>query len=242
MIAGVSDAVFTTRRNNRTVMKRIHLFRTTGIVALLLTLAGNAAGENVDYSDPARWLSLPSYTLMDTDVFYLYPTACTNNEPAIRGVDDPCMAEGAQELFERELPMFEKLGDVYAPYYSQASAYSSSLPQERRRELVSGAPRRDVFAAFDYYMEHYNLGRPFILVGSCQGAEVLLQLLSEYINESSPSFGRMRTAYLIGCPIPEDFLLLNPHLQLARTLDGNGFFILPAGGVSAVPESEPQKQ
>jgi len=152
------------------------------------------------------------------------------------------MAEGALELFERELPVFEKLGDVYAPYYSQASAYRSSLPRERRRELVNGAPRRDVFAAFDYYMEHYNLGRPFILVGSCQGAEVLIQLLSEYISKDSPIYGRMRAAYLSDCDVPEDFLLSNPHLRLARTPDGDGFVISSAGDVSAVPGSELQKQ
>lgn len=224
------------------MMKRIHLLRAAVIAALLFAFAGNAAGESAEYSDPARWLSLPSYTLMDTDIFYLYPTACRNEEAAIRGVDDPCMAEGALELFEREIPFLEKLGDVYAPYYSQASAYRSSLPRERRRELVNGAPRRDVFAAFDYYMEHYNLGRPFILVGSCQGAEVLIQLLSEYMHKDSPLSGRMRAAYLSDCDVPEDFLLSNPHLRLARTPDGDGFVISSAGDVSAVPGSELQKQ
>jgi len=223
-------------------MKRMTLLRATVIVAMLFTCAGYAAGENAEYSDPARWLSLPSYTLMDIDVFYLYPTACRNGEAAIRDVDDPCMVEGARELFEREVPVFEKLGDVYAPYYSQASAYRSSLPQERRRELVNGAPRRDVFAAFDYYMEHYNLGRPFILAGSCQGAEVLLLLLSEYVDRDSPLFGRMRAAYLSGCAVPEDFLLSNPHFRLARTQDGDGFVISRTGDVSVVPGNLPQKE
>ena len=226
----------------RNVMKGIHFLRAAVFAALLFTFTGNAvAGENTEYSDPARWLSLPSYTLMDTDVFYLYPTACRNDEDAIRSVGDPCMAEGALELFEREIPVFEKLGDVYAPYYSQASAYRSSLPQEQRRKLVNGAPRRDVFAAFDYYMEHYNLGRPFILVGSCQGAEVLLLLLSEYVTRDSQLFGRMRAAYLSGCDVPENFLLSNPHFRLVRAPDGDGFVIFSAGDVSAVPGSVPQK-
>ena len=220
-------------------MKRIHL---AVLVALLCTFTGYAAGEGAEYSDPARWLSLPSYTLMDTDVFYLYPTACRKGEDAIRDVGDPCMAEGAQEIFEREAPLFEKLGDIYAPYYSQSSAYRSSLPRETRRELVLGAPRRDVFAAFDYYMEHYNLGRPFILVGSCQGAEVLLQLISEYMHKDSPLSGRMRAAYLGDCAVPEDFLLLNPHLRLAKTPAGDGFVISSAGDVSAVSGSAPRRQ
>jgi hypothetical protein len=212
------------------------------LVVILGLCASAAARETPDYSDPARWLALPSYTATDTDVFYLYPTACGAKVHTICGAEDPCMREGAQAHFERQIPLFEDMGDVYAPYYSQAAGYANqeASPAERRK-LASGAPGRDVFAAFEYYMEHYNLDRPFIFVGASQGAEILLHLLSGYMAENSSLFRKMRAAYLIDCAISDEYLRANPHLRFARTSDGDGIIISWSGSLSGVPQ-EPLKR
>ncbi len=219
--------------------------RCVPIIALLalFMFSGRLAAQGApDYSDPARWLALPSYTSMDTDIFYLYPTACGTKEHTVCGADDPCMREGAQAHFERQLPLFESLGDVYAPYYSQAAGYENPASTIDRRFLVSGAPGRDVFAAFEYYLKNYNLDRPFILVGASQGAEILLHLLSEYMVKHPPLLRKMRVAYLIDCAVSDEFLRSNPHLRFARPPDGDGYVVSWSGGVSCVPEVSLQRQ
>lgn len=219
-------------------MKRYSILCVLVFVLGLCTPAG--AHGAPDYSDPARWLALPSYTSMDTDIFYLYPTACGAKGHTVCGAEDPCMQEGAQAHFERQLPLFENLGDVYAPYYSQAAGYANPASAADRSKLVCGAPGRDVFAAFEYYMDNYNLDRPFILVGASQGAEILLHLLSEYMAENPSLFRMMRGAYLIDCTVSDEYLRANPHLRFARTSDGGGFIVSWSGSVSGVPGTSPE--
>ena len=38
-------------------------------------------------------------------------------------------------------------------------------------KFLGEIPKADVFAAFDYYIKHYNNGRPFILAGHSQGSQ-----------------------------------------------------------------------
>ena len=45
-------------------------------------------------------------------------------------------------------------------------------------EHIAGIPTLDGTAAFDYYIKHYNNGRPFILLGHSQGSTVMTNLLS----------------------------------------------------------------
>jgi pimeloyl-ACP methyl ester carboxylesterase len=55
--------------------------------------------------------------------------------------------------------------------------------------------------AFDYYMEHENNGRPFLLAGHSQGGIHALQLLEQRI-DGTPLAAKMVVAYLPGVPIP----------------------------------------
>jgi hypothetical protein len=74
------------------------------------------------------------------------------------------MLKGAQVDFQRQASAFETACTVYAPYYRQADAASrAALPQVEQDKIVGSAPTADGIAAFDYYIERYNNGRPFIL-------------------------------------------------------------------------------
>jgi hypothetical protein len=83
----------------------------------------------------------------------------------------------------------------------------------------------DVFAAFDYYIKHYNNGRPFILAGHSQGSNELAYLLSEYMKENPRVYARMIAAYVIGYSITADYLAKNPHLKFAEGPDDTGVII-----------------
>ncbi len=192
-------------------------------IAFFCFQAGNTAAQsNVDYSNPARWISAPSDNKDPVDVFYLYPTAWTptSNTQLYSDIDEPSMLTSAAAVFERQATAFGPLANLYAPYYRQANAnITLGLPIDQQTEILSGVPKEDVFAALDYYFENLNDGRPFILAGHSQGSNVMLFVLSEYMKEHPEIYDRMVAAYAIGYSVTEDFLAANPHLGFANGSD-----------------------
>ena len=80
---------------------------------------------------------------------------------------------------------------------------------------VAGIPTLDVLAAFDYYIKHYNNGRPFILAAHSQGSNILINLLAGYMKDHPDVYSRMIAAYVIGYPVTAQYLADNPHLKFA---------------------------
>lgn len=185
--------------------------------------------EATDYSIAKHWLALPTSADKAVDVFYLYPTAwhkINKNEPNICAINNPSMLRGAKGAYERQATAFETVGNIYAPYYRQANAkYYLSLSMKEREKLLSQGPKEDAFAAFDYYIKHYNKGRPFILASHSQGSILMLQLLSEYMKDHPDAYSRMIAAYVIGYSVTDEYLRENPHLKFAQGPDDIGVII-----------------
>lgn len=209
---------------------------TAVIVQRLLVKSGlideaKSAPEAVvtDYSSAANWLSLPETAEYDVDVFYLCPTAYyrfSPDDPVVCGIDNPLMRTNAASAYNRQATAFSTVGNIYAPYYRQPDAVTSlSLSEEDKDQLLCGVTKEDVFSAFDYYIEHYNNGRPFILAGHSLGSNMLLYLLSEYMEEHPDVYERMIAAYVIGYSVTEDYLAANPHLKFAESADDTGVII-----------------
>jgi hypothetical protein len=78
----------------------------------------------------------------------------------------------------------------------------------------------DVRAAFLYYLEHWNNGRPFIIAGHSQGGRQSMYLLRDMI-ENTPLEQRLVAAYLIGWPVKTGFY---QHLKPCKTPDETGCF------------------
>lgn len=182
-----------------------------------------------DYAKGEYWLSLPADNTKDVDIFYVYPTAWfkeSQDEPNYCSIDNPMMLMGSQRAFDVQASAFETVGNVFAPYYRQADGvYTLSLSEEQRWDVMSGIPAKDVTAAFDYYIKHYNNGRPYILVGHSQGANVLLCLLQDYMRKNPAVYARMVCAYVIGYPVTADYLNANKHLKFAENADDLGVII-----------------
>lgn len=90
---------------------------------------------------------------------------------------------------------------------------------------IEGPPAVDVFAAFKYYLKHYNHGRPYILVGHSQGSDVLRYLLSDYMKTHPRVYSRMVAAYIVGQSITPRYLADNPHLKFARGAGDTGVIV-----------------
>lgn len=135
------------------------------------------------------------------------------------------MIHGATSAFQRQATVFETTGNIYAPFYRQASINILSLPLDQQQVIVGSTPKSDVFAAFDYYIKNHNNGRPFILAGHSQGSNILLFLLSEYMEQNPEVYERMVVAYVIGYSVTEDYLAQNPHLKFATGADDTGVIV-----------------
>lgn len=182
-----------------------------------------------DYSKPEHWLALPDAITKEVDVFYVYPTAwykVDSSEPNFCAIDNQIMLIGSQAAYNRQATAFETVGNIYAPYYRQADAYYTlSLPEDQRWDVVGSIPAKDVIAAFDYYIKHYNNGRPLILLGHSQGSSALLFLLKDYMYENPDVYERLICAYVIGYPVTAGFMDANKHLKFAEGADDLGVII-----------------
>ena len=186
---------------------------------------------NPDYSNAANWLALPSSTAAKkkVDVFYLSDTTYQKpdaNAPNIGTINDPQMQAGAKAAFSRTAAAFEPVGNIYAPYNRQVDAmYKKSLPIAQQNALEDGIPTSDAMSAFDYYIKHYNKGRPYILAGHSQGSNLLANILSDYMKKNPKVYKRMIAAYVIGYSITPDYLAQNPELKLADGPSDTGVIV-----------------
>ena len=213
--------------------KLISLLLVVMCLASILTGCANTNATSppvaTDYSKTEHWLALPSSVEKPVDVFFLYPSAWQKvnaNDPNICEIDNPMMLKNSKRALDRIATAFETVGNIYAPYYRQDDpAYALSLSLEELDKLVGGIPKTDVVAAFDYYIKHYNQGRPYILAGHSQGSNVMIYLLSEYMKKNPQVYKRMIAAYVIGWSITPDYLAANPHLKFAEGPDDTGVII-----------------
>ena len=183
-----------------------------------------------DYSNAANWLAMPTAQSCSADVIYFYPTVYTRTspdvEPVISDINNKGMRTGAADIFKKQATAFETAADIFAPYYRQADGvYALALSTDEKDALLSGAPLADAEAALDYYFDHYNNGRPYILAGHSQGSTVLRLLVADYMPKHPDRYKRMVAAYIIGYSIDKKYLAENPHLKFAERSDDTGVII-----------------
>ena len=145
------------------------------------------------------------------DVFFVHPTtylwrkqwnASLTDDKLNRFTDD--------KVIRGQASAFNKTARVYAPRYRQATLYSffdseESTNGEQAIDLAYG----DVKAAFEYYLEHYNRGRPIILAGHSQGTVHATRLLHDFFDDNAPLRRQLVAAYLVGYEVkPDEYQVL----------------------------------
>lgn len=213
---------------------RIVTYFITGLTVLLVIGCGSgdsvtpALAATPDYSQTANWLALSS-PIKNVDVFYVYPTAykkAASSDPDFCAINNPTMVQGAQSAFQRQATAFTPYANIFAPYYRQVDAtYQLSLPFDQQDENIRKVPGPDVLAAFEYYLRHYNNGRPFILAGHSQGSAVLKYILSGYMKAHPDVYQRMIAAYVVGQSITPRYLAQNSHLRFATGGSDTGVIV-----------------
>jgi hypothetical protein len=159
---------------------------------------------------------------------FLYPSAyqrANSSDPMICAINNPTMVSGAKLAYGRDATAFETDANIFAPYYQQADISVVTLPQAQQQAIVGGQPTTDATAAFDYYIKHYNKGRPFILAGHSQGSNVTVNLMADYMKKNPKVYKRMIAAYVPGWSITPAYLKQNPELRFATGPDDTGVII-----------------
>ena len=189
----------------------------------------NLVGVPTDYSDKNNWAHLPENTDNAVDTFFIYPTLYVNPEPdapTIVPVDDSMLSECVSEFYLEIPVLFEDITNLYEPFYRQSNLCAfTGMTLEEIMEFQSHEQRTDIYAALDYFFEHYNQGRPFILAGHSQGSLMLKMALSDYFREHTEYLERMVAAYIIGFPVTPDDLKANPALKFAEGADDTGVIV-----------------
>lgn len=193
-------------------------------IALFLALSVNAqlgAFEATDqppapdYSLESNWSSLPfrqdaadkipndetwvNDSLKDVDVFYIYPTLYMKGKTWNEDLSDKQLNKRIDEKPVRyQASVFNASCRVYVPRYRQAIIQAFYDSVEGPKALAFAYD--DVKRAFNYYLEHYNQGRPFIIASHSQGSHHARRLLKEMIDTTNLK-NRMVAAYVIGFAI-----------------------------------------
>ncbi len=189
----------------------------------------NLVGTPTDYSNRNNWVHLPENTDKEVDTFFVYPTVYVNpapDAPTIVPVEDELLRAGVMRHFNEAPQAFVDLTNLYEPYYRQSNLCAlGGLDHQEALEYLHREQRTDVYAALDYYFEHYNQGRPFILAGHSQGSMILKIALQDYFMEHVDYLERMVAAYVLGYSITTDDLKANPALKFAEGADDIGVII-----------------
>ena len=162
-----------------------------------------------DYGEENAWykeLNAPQGDNNSTaDVFYIAPTCVWDWQDAqgrvmhFEDVYNEDQRRALRPSLELAADIFADSYNFYAPYYRQITL-ESWMEGEDTVEKRFPYAMADVKRAFDYYLEHENGGRPFILAGFSQGAKAVVELLKDM---PSGVYERLVAAYVIGYNVSE---------------------------------------
>lgn len=208
------------------IVKKILIFPLTLIMIISISLSGCSDQTNTtDYSDHSNW----SYFETDTtdriaDVFFVCPTVYSGSDDSYNMTltDEDTKADflGATNM-EKEI--YDRDSRFFAPYYRQAGLNVYTMETRDREQYLEFA-FNDVKNAFEYYYETCNDGRPIILAGFSQGADMCIRLMKECFKDKDIQH-QLIACYAIGWRITEEEVREYPQLKFAEGESDTGVII-----------------
>jgi hypothetical protein len=174
------------------------------------------------YANPASWLCLPgrkdvcatdlTATVIHADgtraiapfqravapkadCFYVYPTVDLSLIP--KNHDDFSSLEPMAETTVAQVARFQESCALYVPLYRQVTI-GTYLQKSEWRERALAVAFADVEASFKEYLANRNHGRPIILLGHSQGAEMVVRLVRRFFDDDTAMRQRLLVAMAIG--------------------------------------------
>lgn len=195
----------------------------------------NSSKENVapDYSNLYYWAAHPwkldpsdsvptplkDQYIKDSvaDVFFVYPTTYTDNNfvgwnASVNDVIINDKTDKTSILYQASA--FNERCRVFSPRYRQAHIKSFYIDSTTAKPYFDKA-YEDIDAAFQYYLTHFNEGRPIIIASHSQGTVHAARLLKNYF-EGKELSKKLVCAYIVGMPIPKNYFTSIPVCKDAK--------------------------
>ncbi|MBV8978264.1 MAG: DUF3089 domain-containing protein [Alphaproteobacteria bacterium] len=192
-----------------------------------------------DYVDARNWAALPGAAgltaltppgekpakVAAVDVFFIHPTGYISGGDWNSPMDPNTRTEeNTKWMMANQASVFNGCCAIYAPRYRETSIYRYfNAPEDvaaKARDLAYG----DVVRAFDYFLQHYSNGRPFIVASHSQGTEHGFRLLKERI-DGTPLASRLVAAYLIGFQITDKDAAALKTVHVCASATDTGCFV-----------------
>src|SRR5262245_56302925 len=234
-------------------------------LVLMMTVATSGLAQQANnYGDPKSWLCRPDgHDACDVDLnttvitadgklslekwtpdpkapidcFYVYPTVSTDQSRNSDMNADPAELNVVKQQFAR----FGSKCRLYAPLYRQVTLTGLRQLLTNPMAILSldrGLAYDDVRDAWNYYLEHDNKGRGFILIGHSQGSYVLAELIRKEI-DGKPLQSRLVSAILLGAtvsvPRGKDVGGTFQKIRLCKSMSQTGCVITYASFRSTIP-------
>lgn len=140
------------------------------------------------------------------DVFFVHPTIFTgkpqNQFQWNADVNDVALNEKTQRTtILNQASIFNGSCRVYAPYYREAHLFAFYTDDKQDAVRALDLAYEDVKAAFKFYLETYNQGRPIVIASHSQGSYHAIRLLKEFVDGKDLQ-KQLVIAYLVGRAIP----------------------------------------
>ena len=178
-----------------------------------------------DYSESKSWAVLPGkYPRVlkgfekikrdqKADVFYIYPTLFSDKNVSDWNANI-WTSSIRQDVFDTavkyQASAWQNAGDLYVPFYRQAHYRIFVEPDNKMVRTAWEIAYEDVKNAFQYYLKHFNKGKPIIIASHSQGSMHAKRLIKEFF-DSKPMRNQLVAAYLIGARVlPNEFNTIQP--------------------------------
>lgn len=172
-----------------------------------------------DYSRSKNWAALPyvldaadgtpkgieaiSDSNKQVDVFYIHPTVYSKGTTWNADVNDAAVNKLVDDKpLKYQASAWNGSCRVYAPRYRQAILASFFTEKPDGGKALDLA-YSDVKRAFEYYLAHYNNGRPIVIASHSQGSRHARMLIKEFFDTNDKLKGKLVCAYIVGFPVFE---------------------------------------
>jgi hypothetical protein len=185
-----------------------------------------------DYKNVNHWAALPdkndaadsipkgidlknNQAIAQADVFFIYPTIFTKKPTNAyqwnADVNDLVLNKEIQtSTILNQASVFNGSCRVYSPYYRQAHIYAFYTTNQSDAKQALDLAYEDVKAAFQFYLNEFNHGRPIVIASHSQGSYHAERLLKEFFDGKQLQ-KQLVAAYLIGRAIkPDAFANIRP--------------------------------
>ena len=186
-------------------------------------LASELSIDKIDYSVGTSWARFPCNPDKSVDVFYVYPTVFGSKDSNNMDITLSEMREKVESSLLSQIGVYSGVANTYAPYYRQISGAligdMKTLPETPYYKIA----KNDVLDAFDYYIENYNHGKPFILAGHSQGSMLLIDVMKERMSDELAK--RLVGAYLIGFSVLQSDIDKYSWMRSAKRSNDTGVIV-----------------